>query len=95
MKVNYTDLDLEIEGVSPNGRNLIRRLLFESPNMRPTIEEVLEHPFLNEDEVWKHDTTKYYEVKRNKNRSSWSHNLNQNQKYRIIWLNYSYTDYSV
>ena len=51
MKVNYTDLDLEIEGVSPNGRNLIRRLLFESPNMRPTIDEVLEHPFLNEGEV--------------------------------------------
>ena len=51
MKVDYSDLDLEIEGASPNCRNLIRRLLFESPNMRPTVEEVLEHPFLNEDDV--------------------------------------------
>ena len=51
MKVNYTDLDLEIEGASANCRNLIRRLLFESPNTRPTVDEVLEHPFLNEDKV--------------------------------------------
>ena len=51
MKVDYSDLDLEIEGASPNCRNLIRRLLFESPNMRPTVEEVLEHPFLNEEDV--------------------------------------------
>ena len=51
MNVNYLDLDLEIEGTSPNCRNLIRRLLFEAPNMRPTIEEVLSHPFLTEEDI--------------------------------------------